>query len=625
MFNITNPPPNQQAKYHRIATGDYDEHSLDDIKARQPTPSTEEEDEEEDEFQSIELFGNHLNNRPNSLHPHDNNNHHLHDEEKGDNSLQSHSIRNETPQPITRPPTKYRDWLYGFLFIFHFVIIFLLSFFEELSLHHTALSYNRAASEASIVMIVTLLGGVIGGLSVLFLFLQPTTSTSLVYYLEGVLKYSLSFTIILKICLINILLFYFLRDNYYVYVIITITGLILSLIWDFSRYSNALKSISFTITLIELIIELNKIYGLRLFFMTSLIIAGQTCLLLWWGAFFIGLIATISIEYLIVIMFFMFFSLYWIVQVFHGLMAFLIGGCTLRLFIDDDIHPNHRQMTLTTSNQGDITVNPIRSTNSGFFSPKLSNNITQPQPPLQQQTTFHQRHQQQSNEVMKGRVYLYLQCALTTSFGSICRAALWMSPSQCILLTKYWLLKDNSTHPAINPLLANCLSFLCCCCRRSSTSLYCISYFYYFIDNYIINYFHNYAKYYHKLIIPLLAVYGKTLLKTSELTLNSSPEIIISSMEEYTTFLLNCYTSSISVFFAILFALFAESKHEKTWPIFLFICYLLLYSGISLCLYSFSSAVDALIVASSLNPTKLAEKNQLVLLRFLRLSEVELR
>ena len=72
------------------------------------------------------------------------------------------SIENDKPFPISRPPTKHRDGAYAIAFLSHFTLILLLSLIEQESLKKSMLSYERAGSISSIVMIVTLLGSFFG-------------------------------------------------------------------------------------------------------------------------------------------------------------------------------------------------------------------------------------------------------------------------------------------------------------------------------------------------------------------------------------------------------------------------------------------------------------------------------
>jgi hypothetical protein len=538
----------QDKDYKPLATGDYDE----ERRAR----STAIEDD--DDLECIELY-DFTKEGSQSRDPL--------------NVNDIHMIRNDTPQAITRRPTKYRDWIYGICFILHFLVILCLSFAEEISLRHAALSYNRSGSEASIVMIVTLLGSVLGIIAL-------GSIIHLSSWQEWLLRGGLLFSIILKICIANIL---FIMKSYY-----SLLGIILivSVIWDYSRYSNAKNSIPFTMTLIELINDLLPVYGMRLLIACGLILGAQTCILLWWGAFFIGLIATISMNYVWITIIPMLFSLFWITQVFHCMISFLIGGCVLRLFIDDESIPSANRSVSATSVASLPYDTRTTATSRGSFQNSSSS--------VQYPTT----------ETIKSRVNLYTQCLLTTSFGSICKAALWIFPSRGIMLMKYWINKDG--------FISSSIPF----CFRPLVILF---------DRCFLNVVHAKATRYHKLSLCSLAVYGRTLLKTSEDQLAYHPSSVISSLEEYSDFILASFTSAIAAITAIIFALCSESKSEKTWPLFFLISYLLVYCGISLSLSVLSTAVDALIVVSSVNPAKLSEKNQLVLLRFLRLAESELR
>lgn len=449
-----------------------------------------------------------------------------------------HAISNDTPFPISRPPVNNRDWIYGLIFITHFIIILLLSLVEKVSLHNSTIDYARAGSWSSMVMIVTITGVFLG---VVFFYLLMATDQRI-----DILRFSLTFSLILKIIMGNIL--FIMRSKF------SFIGLLIicSALWDAFRYPSAKSNINFTSTLIEIIGNLTKAYGIRLAIGCAMIVALQSCILIWWGAFYIGLISSISTSYVILLSIIMFLSLFWIVQVFHLFISYVIGGCILWLF--------------------------LRETDSSS-----TNAIGSP------------------DSTLKSKLYLYLQCGITTSFGSLCKAALFMIPSQIILHYKYSIFTRQFPF----------LSRFCLPCLQAFDSL--------------CNGLLEYAKKYHKLSICLLAVYGRTLIRTAEDHLMNYPETLNSSMEDMSSFILSCTASSIAGVLAIIFALCAEGREMDTWPLFFLVCYSLAFSGLSLILHIYSSAVDALIVAASLNPTMFANINQLVLFRFIRTSELEMR
>jgi hypothetical protein len=560
----------KHSNYLKLPTGDIDDdeesHGLSHQRPKGVSVFLDEEDEQLDRIEYDQF-----------LHQQDS---------KGSHVKESQAISNDTPQPITRPPTKYRDLSYGVVFVLHFIIILSLSFAEEMSLHHAALSYNRAGSEASIVMIVTLLGGVFGAL-LLALLLNSA-------YKEELLSYGLVFSILVKIVIANILLI--MRSLY------SFIGIIFlfAALWDYLRYHSAKQSIPFTVTILELLTELINKYGTRLVIICGLIIAVQTCILFWWGAFFIGLISTVDAEYLFLAVFFMFFSFYWITQFFHMMISFVVGGCILRLFLDDDSSNSAnqqppQQLPTASNNKNPTTTNP-NSANAIDFRPSIQQG---------------RLNQQMIEENIKNRVYLYFRCSLTTSFGSLSKGALFITPAYFMFLYKYSFLKllnsPSSSSWLINAFLP-CIRAMMFPFNRALPWLY-----------------EKYFYYYHKLSLPLLAVYGKTFTKTSEFYYFQHPETLLISLEEFSSLLFASCNTTLSGCFAILFAVLAESKHEATWPLFFVICYLLLYSGISLSLMILTSAIDALIIASVISPEKVSEKNQIICLRFLRLSEVELR
>jgi hypothetical protein len=53
-------------------------------------------------------------------------------------------------------------------------------------------------------------------------------------------------------------------------------------------YRAARDSVSFSSALIQMTIDVTGRYGVSLFFACAAIISCQTCILLWWGAFFTG-------------------------------------------------------------------------------------------------------------------------------------------------------------------------------------------------------------------------------------------------------------------------------------------------------------------------------------------------
>ena len=151
-------------------------------------------------------------------------------------SSSSGAMRSEGLVPISRPPTKHRDRLFALMFICHFGVIAMLSFLEERSLHNALITYGRAGSWASMLMIVTVLGSFGGGV-ISFLITNIDIR-------ESFLSLGLLVSITLQICLGNILLL--LRARFSFVGIL----LLLSAFSDSLCYKQARDNINFTICIL---------------------------------------------------------------------------------------------------------------------------------------------------------------------------------------------------------------------------------------------------------------------------------------------------------------------------------------------------------------------------------------
>lgn len=438
-----------------------------------------------------------------------------------------HAIRNDNPFPISKPPTKYRDPQYGLLFIIHFIGIIVLTMFESSSMRHSVLNYGRAGSWASIVMSLTLLSTVCGCL--LFFLFKSAEFRSIV------ISYGIIFSFILKICIGNILLI--MRSHF------SFLGVfvLLSAFFDSGRMKPARVSLGFTGTLMQLALDVNTVYGLSLTIACMGIVAAQTCVLLWWGSFYIGMISTVHPGIVVFMTLIMAFSLYWTAQFFHHFIGFVVGGCTLYYFVRNQNEPIDKS----------------------------------------------------------SRILLYLKCGLTTSFGSLCKAAIFVMPAQFVLHCHSWIVRNMSQ-------AGSCYRLLFC--------------FSYFGDGLV-----SWARKYNKLTIPSLAVYGRTLYSTADDQLTFYPGTLQSSQEDYTSYSLGCIATCVAGVISILFGLMAEAKHLYSWPLFFVLCFYLTYFGVSISLHIYSSAVDAFVLAAAINPDQFAKENQLVLLRFMRTGDPELQ
>jgi cytochrome bd-type quinol oxidase subunit 2 len=103
------------------------------------------------------------------------------------------------------------------------------------------------------------------------------------------------------------------------------------------------------------------------------------------------------------------------------------------------------------------------------------------------------------------------------------------------------------------------------------------------------------------------------------------PETIATALEDSTAYTVQALITTMAAICSVLFALTADSKEGSTWPLFLIVCFTVFYSAFSLSMSVFPACVDALIVSAAINPERFAKENQLVLLRFFRTSEIEMR
>lgn len=458
----------------------------------------------------------------------------LNDDRAFDEENMNVVLRNDHPFPISRPPPKHRDWIYGVVFILHFVGILLLSLIEQGSLQDSIINYKRAGSWSSIIMIITLIGSFLGAI------LSFAIGTQM--FRGMIISGCIVLAMVLKICLGLILLI--MKSEYS---FLGVLFLVFACI-DSSWYSQARDNAGFTSALVQVVIDTTKLYGLSFFVLCSTIIFFQTCILLWWGAFFIGLLSTISVSYVFPLVVLLMLSLYWITQVFHGLVAFIIGGCILWTF--------------------------------------------------EAQAQQQREHEYESG--LQTKLLLYTQCALTTSFGSICKAALLSGLSQTTLSLDHWVNRRPQLQISTLSLrgLASC--FL-------TTSVLTV------------------AQRTHRLSFCLMALYGRALGPTAMDCYNTHPEALETCIEDASSFILNSSVSSTAAVIAIAFGLVAERGGGYSWSLFFIVCFYLAHCGVSLSVHIYCSGIDALIAAAAISPIRFAEQYQIVFLRFLRTSETALR
>lgn len=271
-----------------------------------------------------------------------------------------------------------------------------------------------------------------------------------------------------------------------------------------------------------MVIDVCNKYGSSLTFGCICITAAQTCLLLWWGVFFVGLISSASTGYAGVLILIMFLSLYWITNFFHAFMSYVVGGSIVWYFVKDD------NVNLDASN----------------------------------------------------RITLLMQCALTTSLGSLCKAALFCGPAHAILSLSHW--SRGRPHVPIN--------------RWSRRGI---------VGN-LVKPFVSYARKFNRLSLCLTATYGRTLCKAAEEYASTHPETLDIAIEDLTGYTLSASAMCLAGITAICIGMLAEKLDGASLPLFYLVSFYLAFCGMSLVVHSYRSAVDALVVVYALQPEKFA-------------------
>ena len=271
------------------------------------------------------------------------------------------AIRYEALVPISRPPTKGRDVMYYWFFILQLGLLASIGVFSQDNfLRDTIILYSDAGSWASTLMIGTLVGSFLG--VVLSLGISMSVREMLV-------NVGMPFSIVLQFIVGNV--FLALKSEFwYIGAMILVCALS-----DTIYYKISLENIKVSISLLDTGILILQKYGWRYSLAVLVVIVMQTGLLLWWGVVFSNVISHVPVGFATILILFLFFSLYWIVELFHSILAGLTGGCVLWYFLTDD----------TQNLQHD------------------------------------------------NRVLLYLKVALTSSLGSMCKGALYAPVAQTVL------------------------------------------------------------------------------------------------------------------------------------------------------------------------------------------------
>jgi hypothetical protein len=546
------------------------------------------------------------------------------------------SFGNESPAVLSRVPSSPRDWSFGLLFALSAAAVVLFSFWEQSSLSHSTANFEHAGSWASIIMIVTLLGSFLGASVAVAALLQvgiesgssshatsssssPSSTSSSTAAVEA-LRVTLAFSLVVKVLLGNALLLR--HSSSSSFSLVAALLLLLSAARDASRVLPATQALGFTAALLDLTRRVLVAFGMPLSLFVAALVFLQTCGLLWWGAFFAGLVNTVRPAAIVPVSLLMLLLLQWFHELCMAMLHFVVGGCALWLFVRHDDDKNNDSdyeahthsdgvaapSLLTTSTAGPLGHHQHNANSNNTLSTSHSHESRHP-PALQRPPSAAQR------EVLSGQLWLYVQCALSSSFGSLCKAALLLPPATALAQLRHSLLSRYPSH---------CHHCNCCCfcCGSSGSGSGTVQGTWCPWQQWQ---WWQWCEQQSRLSLPLLAVYGRTLARTTDDLHTAHPECLVVSREDFTRFAVQSVTTSVAAMVSVLFALTADRKEGSTWPLFLIVCYLVCSCGFSLATGLFASCVDAFVVAAAVRPERLARENPLVLLRFMRTAEVEMQ
>jgi hypothetical protein len=276
----------------------------------------------------------------------------------GENSHGSGSIRSSEIQvgslggtglaPLSRSPSRWRDFTFFVAFGLHFFLMSIFDLAPDARKGDTVIPKQYGGLWVSMVLTVAVVGMALGVIVVMIL--GNTESR------ESFLNFSLMNSIFVRI----LLCVYFFLSNTALGIIV---GIVFALMVAVSvgRLKKARENVNFTSALIELSVEICQQYGSPMLTVCSLVLFVQTCILMAWGVYLVGLLDDISVKVLEVFAIMMVFSLYWTVQFFEAFTSYVIGGCVSWYFLRgeaDAINASKRLMLYSfnslTSGMGTI-------------------------------------------------------------------------------------------------------------------------------------------------------------------------------------------------------------------------------------------------------------------------------
>lgn len=154
------------------------------------------------------------------------------------------------------------------------------------------------------------------------------------------------------------------------------------------------------------------------------------------------------------------------------------------------------------------------------------------------------------------RVSLYLQVALTSGIGSMCKGALFAPFSQMVLS----IINFNQSYGSAYGSLQNTI--------HSVTWP-----------------FHSFARKNNRLSFAYIGAYGLTFRRAASVLIENSENLNI-VLDDCTSFILKTIATGVAGALALLLSFMAEKEVGSLWPVFVFTCFLLVLSGISLVLHA---------------------------------------
>jgi hypothetical protein len=184
------------------------------------------------------------------------------------------------------------------------------------------------------------------------------------------------------------------------------------------------------------------------------------------------------------------------------------------------------------------------------------------------------------------RVYLYFRCALTSSLGSICKGALYVGgSSRTLSLYSQLQARARNLVGTGGTSVRGCINGILMAMTTP------------FVD---------FARAHNRLGYCTAATYGSTFTKSSSDQYALYPESIDVLMVGEEMQSISALSSVVAGTMCILFGLFTRNEGSSR-SLFLILCYAMAYSGVTLALQVYTSAVDALMVAFTNDETVVPE------------------